>query len=138
MTKSNEFPSLDEKLKCGYSRCGGHNVTVVKWAVQLLRCDQTTRVSDIGHQVSTLLVANAPECCIIPVSRVGRSTADDQAGLEYLGLLVQGCVIDELRRRVKTIGERLEVDRRRSHFLFRSLQRICKPVRQVRGCLQHT
>ena len=43
-----------------------------------------------------MLVGNLAEGGIVPVTRISRGTADDEAGLEYLCLLRQTLVVDEL------------------------------------------
>lgn len=117
----------------GHSRCGGDNITILKRVVQFLRCDQPACVSDIRHHISALPVTNGLDRGVIPVSGISGSTADNQTGLENLCLLGQGLVIDELRRRVKSIRERLEIDRRRSHLFLRRLCKTGKQAKQTQG-----
>ena len=132
-------PGLDEKVKaCRHSRRGSDDVTVLKRAVQFLCRDQTTRVGDIRHQISTIPIANSLERSVIPVSWVRGSTADDQTGLEYLGLLVQCDVINELRGRIETIRERLEVDGGCGHLFLGSLWQTDPQVKPKSGVVERT
>lgn len=103
------------------SRRGRDNVTELERVRELARRDETTRVRDVGHQERAVLVRGGAECRIVPVPRVRGRATDDQLRLEDLRLRRELLVVDELRRRVESIREGLEVDGRRRHLLLRSL-----------------
>ena len=103
-------------------RRGGDHITVLEGVGKLASSHKTARVSDVGHEERAMLVSNLAESLVIPVAGVRRGTADDQAGLVDLRQRRNVLVVHELRRRVKTVGERLEVDGGGRHLLLRGLR----------------
>lgn len=67
-------------------RSSGDDITVLEGVGKLPGGDETTCVSDVRHEERSMFVGNGTESSIIPVTRVGRSTTDDQFGLEDLCL----------------------------------------------------
>ena len=102
-------------------RGGSDNIAVLEWVSKFTSRDETAGVSDISHQKGVMLISNGAKGGIVPVTGVRRGTADDQAGLEDLGLRLEAVVVDELGGGVEAVGEGLEVDRRRGHLLFGGL-----------------
>ena len=100
------------------SRSCGDNVAVLKGGIVLLCSNEAADVCDVGHEVCTLLVASLLQSGVVPVTGVCRATADDKAGLEYLGLCCESVVVDEVGRRVNSVGKGLEVDGRCGHLLL--------------------
>ena len=94
---------------------------------------------DIGHKPCALLLSNLLEFSIVPVTRVRRSTTDDETRLEDACLGAERGVIDEVRFRGDGIGKGLEVDRGRSHFLFRGLLYLTlTEFRMLKKVTKHT
>lgn len=78
-------------------------------------------MSDIRHEISTMLVGNSTEGLVVPVTGISGSTADDKTGFVNLCLSLECLVVDELSGGLKTVGKGLEVDRRCGHLLFGGL-----------------
>ena len=88
----------------------GDDIAVLEGVSLLPSSDKTADVGNICHEVRAMLVSNLTQSSVIPVPRVRRGTTDDKAGLEDPSLLRQTLVIDQLRRGIKGVWERLEVD----------------------------
>lgn len=98
------FPEEDQTssgaTKSFVSSCGD-NITVLEGVVELLGSDQAGGVSNVSHQPGTLGflalgrrrehgvggtlgVADVTESAIVPVTRIGRGTANNETRLEDL------------------------------------------------------
>lgn len=101
-------------------RCRADHVTDLEGVVLDLSGDQTGNVGHIHHEVTgdepvsgrelggqadrrckdtvmhsrSLRVGNLPQASIVPITRVSGSTADDNPGLEKVGVLGQTVVVD--------------------------------------------
>lgn len=102
-------------------RGGGNNIAVLERRVLDLTGDETRDVGHVGEEVSSLLVGNASEGLVVPVPRVGGGTADDETGLEKVGVGREALVVDQTGLLNDLVGERLEVDRGRSDLLLGGL-----------------
>jgi len=92
--------------------CGrGDDVAVGERVQEGSGGDEARGVGDVGHEPGAVFVGGGAEVGVVPVARVGGGAADDEAGLEELGLLVEAGVVDELGFGVEAVRERLEVDR---------------------------
>ena len=91
-------------------RRGGDHITVLEGVGKLASSHKTARVSDVGHEISTVLVCDLSESGIVPVSWIGRSTADNETGLEDPSLLRQSLVVNKLSCRIEGIWEGLEIN----------------------------
>ena len=100
-----------------------HNVAIVKRTGQCLSSDKSARVRDVSHEECTMLIASSAQLGVVPVSWIRRSTTDDKTRFEEARLLGELSVVNELRSRVKTVRERLEVDGGRCDFLLGSLRK---------------
>lgn len=92
------------------SRGGGDDVAVFEGAVELLGGDQTAGVSDISHEPGAFLGGSLFELSVIPVTWVGGGPADNETGLEDLGLGSQASIVDEVCFGSDCVGKRLEVN----------------------------
>ena len=120
-------------------RRGGDDVAVLEGVRELARRDEAARVRDVGHQERAVLVRDGAERRVVPVPRVRGRAADDELRLEDLRLRRERLVVDELRLGVEAIGERLEVDGRRSHLLLGSLLNFDNQHLLRIGCMRaHT
>ena len=100
----------------------GDDIAVLEGVVELLRRDKTTGVGDVGHKEGALTLSDRLQCLVVPVAGVGGGTADDETGLEELGLVGEVLVVDELSLGGDAVGEGLEVDGRRRHLFLGSLR----------------
>mmetsp|Transcript_54040 Transcript_54040/g.156028 ORF Transcript_54040/g.156028 Transcript_54040/m.156028 type:complete len:412 (-) Transcript_54040:6-1241(-) len=73
--------------------------------------NQTRNVGHIHHQQGTVGVGNLSEFGIVPVTRVRRSSANDQGRLEQTGITSQLFIVNVSGFGVDAVGKRLEVDR---------------------------
>lgn len=102
-------------------RGGGDDMAMLERAVEFLGGDETADVGDVGHEIGTLLVTDVSEPAIVPVTGVRRGTADDEPGLEYLGLLLEAGVVDELGGGIDRVREGLEIDGGGGHLFLGGL-----------------
>lgn len=65
----------------------------------------------VGHEVGTVLVGNLAEAGIVPLTRVGRGTTDEDLGAEELSVLLEAVEINETGGGIDLVGHGLEVDR---------------------------
>lgn len=93
-------------------------MAVFKGTGQLTGRDQSRCMRHIAHEPSLLSIRNLSQVFVVPVSGIRRGTADDQAGLERLGLLLERGVVDEVGGGIKGVGKRLEVDGRGGDLLL--------------------
>jgi hypothetical protein len=75
-------------------------------------------VGHVGQEVGTLLVGNVTETLVVPVTGVGRGTADEQAGLEQVGVAGETLVVEDTGLGYYLVRERLEVDGRSGDLLL--------------------
>jgi len=106
--------------KCN-SRSGGDDIAVLEGVVELLSSDETAGVGDVGHEPSTLLVGDLAEVGIVPVTGVGRGTANDETRLVNLSRGLELGIVDDAGLGDDGVGEGLEVDGGGGHLLFGSL-----------------
>jgi hypothetical protein len=109
-----------------HSRSGGHDVTVLEGAQELSSGNQARSVSHIAHQESTLIVGDLPEVLIVPIARVCRGTANEQSRLKNFGGLFELRIINQVRRHVKAVRQRLEIDGRSCDFLLSRVVAVCQ------------
>ena len=64
----------------------------------------------VHHEVASIDVCNLAQTFVVPVSWVGRGTADQQAGFEETSLFLKEIVVNQTGLRVDLIRERLEID----------------------------
>lgn len=77
-----------------HSRSSADYIAKLERVVLHLRGNQTRDVCDVGHQIRSLLVGNLAETTVLPVTWVSRSSADDNSGLEEVGILVETVVVN--------------------------------------------
>ena len=77
-----------------YIRGGGDNITELEWVSEFASSDETTSVSDIGHQESIVLIGNGAEGGIVPIARIRGSAADNKAGPKDFCLRRKSFVVD--------------------------------------------
>jgi hypothetical protein len=101
-----------------HSRSGSNDVTVLEGAQELSSGNQTRSVSHIAHQEGTLIVSDLPEILVVPIARICRGTANEQARLKNFGSLFDLRIINQVRRHIKAVWQRLEIDGRSRDFLL--------------------
>lgn len=89
---------------------GGDNVAVLEGRVSLLASNKTRDVGHVAHEVGAVLVSNLAEAGIVPLTGVGRGTADEDLRAEELGVLLKSVEIDETGGGADLVGHGLEVD----------------------------
>ena len=85
-----------------------HDVTVFERLCLFFRGNQTGDVRHIHHQHRPALVGNFPETCVIPISRVRRTTANDHLRSEIHRLFFELIVIDVPSLRVHLVRQRFK------------------------------
>lgn len=90
---------------------GGDNIAVFEGRLGLLSGNETGDVGHVGHEVGTVLVGDLAEAGIVPLTGVGRGTADENLGAEELGVLLESVKINETGGHIDLVGHGLEVDR---------------------------
>lgn len=88
-----------------------------------------------SHEVRAVHVSNLAEAGVVKVPGVGRSTADEDPGLEEEGVLLEGIVVDETGGGVHLVREGLEVDGRSRDVALRSEGTVGTVVQQSRGIM---
>lgn len=83
----------------------GHNIAVLEGVGELASSNETARVRYISHEECAMLVSDSPQRLVVPIAGVRRGTADDETRLVDLGKRREVLVVDELRCRVKAVGE---------------------------------
>jgi hypothetical protein len=100
---------------------GGDNVTVLERRVLLTGSNETRDVGHIGKEVGALGIGDLPQSCIVPITGVGGTTADQQSRLVEVGVGLELGVVDDTGRGVDSVWERLEVDGRSGNLLLGSV-----------------
>lgn len=90
--------------------CGRDDVTVLKWVGSFLSGDEAADVGHVAEEEGAALVGDGAEAGVVPVAGVGAAAADDEAGAEVEGLLLELVVVDVAGGGVDLVGEALEVD----------------------------
>ena len=101
---------------------GGNNITVFKGAVEFLSSNETTGVGNVSHEPGAFARGDFLQFGVVPVARVGRSTADDETGLKDFRLRGEANIVYQVGLWGDGIRKRLEVDGRGGHFLLSSLE----------------
>lgn len=91
-----------------------------------LGSDKTRDVSHIHHEVRTVDVGNLAKTLVVPITRVSRSTTDQNSGLEEESVLLEGVIVDEAGSGVDLVRKGLEVDRRSGDLLLGSVSSVGK------------
>lgn len=91
-------------------RGGGDYVAVLERRVLDFTSNETRDVSHIRQEVSTLLVGDASKGLVVPISGVGRCSADDETGLEEVGVGSEGFIVDQTGLLDDLVWKGLEVD----------------------------
>ena len=99
-------------------RRGGDDVAELEGRVLLTGSNETGDVGHVAEEVSALLVGDLSQSSVVPVSRVGGTTADEESRLVQVGVGLELLVVDDTGRGVDSVRERLEVDRRSSDLLL--------------------
>jgi hypothetical protein len=100
---------------------GGNNVTVFEWRVLFSSSNETRNMGHVGKEVSALSVGDLPQSCIVPITGVGGTTANEQSRLVEVGIGLELGVVDDTGRGVDSVRERLEVDGRSGDLLLGSV-----------------
>lgn len=85
-------------------------VTVVEGVLLDLSGNETRDMGHVHHEVGTLGVGNLAKAGVVPVTGVGRGTANDEARLEEVGLLLEEVVVNEAGLSIDLVRQRLVVD----------------------------
>lgn len=72
--------------------------------------DEAADVGHVAEEEGAALVGDGAEAGVVPVAGVGAAAADDEAGAEVEGLLLELVVVDVAGGGVDLVGEALEVD----------------------------
>ena len=113
--------NLFERGLVEYSRGSADDIAVLERIVLNLSSDETRNVSHVHHEVRTVDVGDLAETLVVPITRVRRSTTDEDPGLEEEGVLLESVVVDQTGGRVDLVRKRLEVDRRGRDLLLGSV-----------------
>lgn len=68
------------------------------------------RIASSSHEVGAVDVGNLAKASVVKVPGVSGSTADENLGLEEVGVLLESIVVDQASGGVNLVRERLEVD----------------------------
>lgn len=80
--------------------------------------DETGDVGHVGHEVSALAIGDLSETAIVPVTGVSGTTANEETGLEEVGVGLELGIVNDTSLGVDSVRERLEVDGRSSDLLL--------------------
>ncbi|RUS23247.1 hypothetical protein BC937DRAFT_89717 [Endogone sp. FLAS-F59071] len=100
---------------------GCDDVTEVEGIRGFLTGHEARDVGDVGHEVSAVEVSDFAETGVVPFTRVGRSTADEELGTEEEGVALESIIVDQTGLVVNLIGHGFEVDGGRRYLLLGSL-----------------
>ena len=90
---------------------GGNDVAVLEGTGLLAGGDEAGDVGHVHEEEGAVGIGDLTELLVVPITRVGGSTADEHGGLEEGGVLLELLVVDEAGLGVDAVGEGLEVDR---------------------------
>jgi len=79
---------------------GGHNVSVVEWALADVAGDEARDVGHVAEEEGTTGVSDSAKASIVPLTWVGRATTEKELWAEKHGLLLELVVVDETSVRV--------------------------------------
>ena len=83
----------------------GHDVCIFYGVLQQTGSNQTGGVSHINHQQSAYLVGNLTHTLVVPLTAVGRATADNQLRLVLEGQLLHLVIIHTTGLLVQVIAD---------------------------------
>jgi hypothetical protein len=115
---------------------GGDDVAELEGARLLAGGDQTRDVGHVGKEVGALGVGDLAKPSVVPVTGVSGTTADEETGLEEVGVGLELRVVDDTGGRVDSVWERLEVDGRSGNLLLGSVVTVSQ-VTSVRETETH-
>ena len=90
---------------------GGDDVAVVKRRGLFASGDQSGNVCHVHHQKGSVGVSDFSELSVVPVTWVGRSSADDHGGFEETGKVGELFVVDVSGFGMDAVGKRFKVYR---------------------------
>ena len=89
---------------------GGDHIAVLEGVGGLLGGDQTGDVSHIHHHHGSVGVSDLADAGVVPLTRIGGSSAHNQLGLEDASQLLHLVVVHQTGLGVHVVGESLEED----------------------------
>mmetsp|Transcript_35060 Transcript_35060/g.74781 ORF Transcript_35060/g.74781 Transcript_35060/m.74781 type:complete len:299 (-) Transcript_35060:161-1057(-) len=96
---------------------GGHDITELERRCLLVGRDQSRNVRHVHQEEGAVGVGDLAKPLVVPVSGVGRATANYHGRLEEARIPRQLVVVDDARHGIHLVGEGFEVDRRSAHGL---------------------
>ena len=105
-----------------------HDVSILNRILEQTGSDQTGRVSHVDQQDGAYFVRDLAHTLVVPLTRISRSTADDQLGFVLQSLALHIVVIHALGLRIELVTDGFEIGTR--HIHRRTVRKVAA-VRQI-------